>query len=409
MATTVNQSPASYTPCYSPQWFEATSNNIAFTNFTFTIICTDVITSATATYNIEQRLDTKLVFDASNFAKNYIKHYVPNNVYGFQKCTDAIRKIRVNIGESYGIPMTYQVSGVNTEYIVWNGALNYLDVPAYSSTDYVYKTSTANLKYLTSDVYPTLAGYYTSNKITYSGKSAYLYCLSSENNDFQSIRISTYNAAGNFLNYSDIANPYAAGTTYTDKLVCIDIGHKGLSGIASGLVTGTYPIITAAVDSYVVSDNAITTISKYTIGCENRFTPYVLHYLDKSGNFETMNFSKVSETTIEADKTYFRKNPYTMTSNTWAYSNFTANETTLSSSTTTKIKLNSDWLTEDQANFYKFIISSPTVYLDMGATIGLIPVKVNTKQWLVNKKWNNRTFSISLDIEYTHKNIYQNG
>ena len=66
-------------------------------------------------------------------------------------------------------------------------------------------------------------------------------------------------------------------------------------------------------------------------------------------------------------------------------------------------------MTEDEASKYRYLISSPKVYLDMGSTIGLIPVRVNTKQWVVNKKWNKRLYNVTIDIEYTHIDNYQNG
>jgi len=71
--------------------------------------------------------------------------------------------------------------------------------------------------------------------------------------------------------------------------------------------------------------------------------------------------------------------------------------------------LNSDWFSEEQIDAYRYLVSSPVVYMDMGSTIGLIPVKVNTNNYLVNKKFNNKLYNLTIDIEYTHKDIYQNG
>jgi len=415
MAVTVNQQPSSYQPVYSPLIFEATSTQIAQPNFTYTVKCTDLITSAVATYEVEQAPVTgELVFDASNFAKQYVKNYIPNNVYGFQKCTDAIRKIRVNIGETYGTTPTYY-AGSNIDFIVWNGCVEALSYPSYTSTDYVYKNSTNNYKYLTSDTYNTLNGWYTSNKVTYSGKSHFLYCLSSENNDLEFIRINAYDSSGNLLHYSDIANPYQTGTTYTDKLVCIDVGHKGLSNISAGLVTGTYPIITASVAYYDVIDaytNIVPTarqnVSRIYIGCEAKYDIYTLHYLDKKGNFETLHFPKKSEVNMSAEKTYYKQNPYTLSSNVWSYSTFAANERVLNSSSQKFYKLNTDWLTKELAGMYAHIINSPVVYVDLG-TSGLVPVIVSTNNLIIPNIGNREMKSIQVDMRYTFKDTWQNG
>lgn len=415
MAVTVHSTPATYTPCYNPQWFVASSTQVAQPNFTYTVVCTDLITSATATYQIEQRPDTKLVFDASNFSKNYVEHYIPNNVYGWQKCTDAIRKIRVNIGETYGTSPAY-ASGANNDFIVWNGVVKWLTFPDYDQTDFVYKNSTNNYKYLTSLRNPVGSTFYKPNGITYDDRSEFMYCLSSENNDLEFIRINAYDVNGNLIQYSDIANSYSVGSTYTDKLVCIDIGKKGLDNIASGSVTGSYPILPANCAYYDVIDaytNIVPTArqnyQRIYIGDECRYDVYTLHFLDKDGNFETIHFSKVSEITVQADKTYFRQNPYELTSNVWSYSTNTKNERVLNSTTTTRLKLNSDWFDETYVDAYRYLISAPVVYLDMGSTIGLIPVKVITGNYPVNKKFNKKLYNITLDIEYTHKDVYQNG
>jgi len=133
MAVTVNQQPSSYTPNYNPQKFEASSNQTAVADFVYRVICTDLITGTSQTYNIKQRpIYSELWFDAKVFTDQFIKNYIPNNAYGFQRCTDAIRKIRVNIGEYYSA--TY-FPGSNIDYIIWNGVARPLDWVYYSSTD----------------------------------------------------------------------------------------------------------------------------------------------------------------------------------------------------------------------------------------------------------------------------------
>lgn len=410
MAVTVYTTPAAYTPCYNGQWVTAVSSNVASTNFTYTVVCTDVITNETATYQIEQRPDTKVVFDGSTFAKNYIKNYIPNNVYGFQPCTDAIRKMQIRIGETYGSTPVLQLSGVNNDYYVWNGKVNYLDFPTYDYNDYVYNSNNENVKYLTT----------LEDKDTYEDKSLFLYALTSIANDIGLIRIKSYDAANTLLGTSDIVNPYVASVNYLEKYLALDIGKKGLDNIASGLVTGTYPILGANCTYYTVQDVStldsdglpyvqVTDLFTVTIQDECRYEPYIVHYLSKNGDYETINFSKVSETTVTADKTYFRKNPYELNSNVWEYSTFTAQETVLNSSATTRIRVNTDWLDETQANYHKYLVSSPSVYIDFGSTIGLIPVKVLTNNWVVNKKWNKRLYNVTIDLEYTFKETYQNG
>lgn len=414
MALTAYKQPYSYNPAFNKQSFDYLSTAIGNSDFLYRVICTDLITSGTQTYNIKQRPVTgELNFDASVFSKNYIKHYIPNNQYGWKRCTDAIRKIRVNVGEYYG--STYY-AGSNYDYIIWNGVARPLDWVYFDTTDYVYKNSTNNFKYITSDDYNTLTGWYTSNKVTYADRSHFLYVLSSENNDVEFIRINAYDSGGTLLHYSDIANPYSVGTTYTDKYVCIDVGHKGLTNIPSSQVTGTYPILTASVayydviDAYTnISPTARQNVSRIYIGCEPRHEVYTLHYLAKGGNFETLHFNKVSELRERAEKTTYRQNPNTLTNHVYKYGTDSKWERVLSSTGTENLILNTDWLTVDQVAFHREIVTSPLVYVDYGSTTGLVPVIVKTSDILVNKDWNNKMFGITLEVEPTYRNNYQHG
>lgn len=411
MSVTNYQQPDAYTPSDNPQDFVSLSNQIAVSDFTYRVICTDLITSETQTYNPKQwPSNGRLVFPARNFAKKYIRNYVPNNVYGFQLCVDAIRKIRVNVGEYYSAAY---VAGTNYEYIIWNGVLRALDWVDYDQTDFVYNHFTTNLKYLSS--LPASTGYLMGTRTTYSDTSLFIYVLSSQVFDFQALEIKTYNSAGTLLGTSEIANPYQGSATYTDKYVAIDIGHKGLTQIASGLVTGTYPIMTASVAYYLITDVTVTgsppavpstLIARVDVECEPVYDVYTLHYKAKSGNFETLHFSKLSEHTETIEKSYYRKNPNDLASNTYLYTKFTQWETALSSTGTDTFVINTDWLTPTQVAAHREIVSSKEVYIDYGSTIGLVPVKVLNNSILDNKSYNNKLFAIALNIEITAKNNY---
>lgn len=412
---TTNQQPSTYTPAYNGQWFESTSSNNNQPNFTYTVKCTDVITSEFVIYNQKKGLSNELVFDASNFSKNYIKHFVPNNQYGWQVCTDGVRQITVNIGETFGSNPVY-ASGADINFFVWNGVLKFLDFPTYNQADYVY-TNPAPFKYLFNGTPET--GYKMPRGTTYAGKSLYLYFLANVTNTFETLRVKSYDASGNLLGTSNINNTYFNDASYRNKYLSIDVGRKGFDNIASGAVTGTFPIIPVNCDYYILFDvnssagtppaGTEEAIRRIDILTECRYTVYTLQYLDTDGNFETLHCSKVSEVSVQSDKTAYKQTPYRLTGNTWAYDTFTSNEYTLNSTTTTRLKLNTDWMSEDEADKYRYLISSPKVYLDMGSTIGLIPVRVNTNQWIVNKKWNKRLYNVTIDIEYTHIDTFQNG
>jgi len=396
MAITVLAQPQAFMPVYDPAYWTASSTQTAQPNFEYTVVFTDLITSATITKPFKKRpSDNKLVFDSNFFAEAYTLNYVPNNVYGWQKCTDAIRKIRVNIGETYGTTPTYY-PGSNIDYIVWNGViLDKLELPTYNYTNYVYNSFTTNYKYL--------SNFYEHT--TYDDKSLFFYLLSTGSGDFGSLRIDTYDENNAFIATSYIANPYAASGTYTDKYLCIDVGHKGLSQISSGLVTGAYPIITASVARYelINMDNSAK-VMNVTIGCEAKCEPFVLQALFANGRYESVPFPKVSEINNETVKTTYSRNPYSLVSNVYKFSTFSGHEITLNSTTKVKLTLNTDWLTYEEIAMFAEIVDSASVYIDYGSTIGLVPVQVETSSYKKLKKWNsgNPYFQITVRQGYTN-------
>lgn len=398
MALTTYQQPAAYTPNYNPQRFKVLSNQTASSDFMYRVICTDIITGESQTYNIKHRPDNnQLWFDAKIFTDQFIKNYIPNNVYGFQPCTDAVRKIRVNIGEYYGA--TYY-AGSNYDYIIWNGVARPLDWVYFDYTDYVYELATNQVS-----LEQMATGF------TFSDKSEYLYFLGGATSP-QGIIVDTYDSGGTLIGTSTIANPYYSSTDYTKRYLAIDIGLKGLTNIPSALVTGAYPIITASVASYNVSDSypfLQTFYKEMTVLCEPRFTVYTIHYLANNGRFETLHFNKMSEFTEISEKTFYRQNPNAAYGTSWGYGLDAQWEKALSSTGQEQLLLNTDWLSEDQFIYHRQLFTSPVVYLDYGSTTGLVPVKVTTNSILVNKGFNKKNDGITIVVEPTYKNTYQHG
>lgn len=409
MAVTVSQQPEGYTPVYNEQVFVALSNQTAQPNFEYTVKVSDMITGVTKTFPVAKRPDDYLVWDAGEFARSYFDpdhHYIPMNVYGWQQAT-GIRKIRVNIGETYGAGTPVYTAGSNIDYIVWNGCLNFKDFPNYDPDDFVYRSDTiTNLVYLTQRF----------NDVTYPGRSNYFYALTAEAGDILNIQIETFDSAGVLIDTSTIDNPYEALTAYASKYLCIDVGHKGLSNIDAGQVTGAYPIITDDVASYTVVVNCITggppagnadTVRTYTVGCEPKFDVYTVHFLGMNGGFETINFSKRAEKENQVTKSTFRRDPHVFSAGTYTYSSATPQEYVLAVMEKETLKLSTDWLSQDQADLYKQIIKSGYAYLDTGDDEDFLALKVVTSSLRPHIRQNEKLYQLVIDFELAYVNTAQ--
>lgn len=408
MALTVNQDPAQITPAFNPQIFEVTSTNVANSGFLCVVVAEDSLTSSSQTYKIKQAPSSpfELKWDGYNFSRKFVKHYIPSAA-GWQVCTDGFRKIEVEFKEYYGSTLYPMSPPEITNYYVWNGVERTLDWVDYDVNDYLYKDGLS-------------ANHVTLNQFTrqktYEDSSLFLYFLATPDfanfSGINGIEIKTYDSNGTLLGTSTIANTYATSVNYYERYNCIDIGHKGLTNILAGDVVGTYPIITDQVAYYEIRDNGGLTADLYMtvdIECEPTFDVFTLHYVGKTGAFETIHMNKASEPLEIIEKTYYRQNPYTLSSNTWSYSKFSSHEKTSSSTGTEFYRLNSDWLTDEEVEVHRQLISSPLVYWDRGASIGLVPIKINTQSSAIVRPKNQKLYGITIEMELTVKNNYQHG
>lgn len=401
MAITITQQPQDYMPVMNPQIFSATSTQIAAANFQYTIDCTDLLSATTKRFMVPQRPDGSLVFDAASFARSFFEdHFIPINEYGFQR-SDSIRRILVNVGETYGTPAAY-VSGTNVYYYVWNSGVEWLAFPSYDQDTYLYNGSN---KVWLSNLLPDQ---------TFDNRSNYMTALTETSGDLPNIHITTFDANGNGVGGSDIANPYVSSTSYLEKYLVIDVGLKGLDNIDAGDVTGDYPIIPDNVAFYDVYTGTVLGgdfefVKRFYINCEPVYPVYTIHYLNYAGAFETIHFHKRSDTELRKETTTYKKNPNVLSGGVYGYSRSSATERVLSTRRTERLKLNTDWLDEDHVELHKQLLDSPVIYLDLGSEQDYAQVRLVTDTYKVNKRYNEKMFSLSMDFEYSHDNTRQDG
>ena len=403
MAITIQSSPTSPTPAYNENWVVATSNNTTQPNFYYTIVLTDVTNSYVFdTIKIKPDPNNKLVMDLQAYVQLLMVNYIPVNLYGWQKCTNATRKFRFNVGETYdvlGTPTYF--AGTNTDYIAWNAGVDKQFIAPYSPNYFCYDSSIPNLVYLT--ILPSK---------TYIDRSQYLYALCQENvGELNKIDVLTYNAAGSLLGNYTIDRPDAGTGLYSDNYVAIDVGYKGLLGITAPFVTvnsGSYPIITSNVASYVIKNGDTNDVIKnITIECNPKFEVYTLHYLKANGSYETLHCNLAATLSSSKTTTSFRKSGWSLISNVMTLDPALNTEKIQSVTIQDKLQLNSDWLTDAEFALHKDLFTSTDVRLDIGSLTTYKGVKVTQTSYTT--KNTDRLRNYQIDLDYTHQNFRQRG
>jgi len=414
MAITIHSEPndapySGYIPSYNNQWFVASSSQTLAANFKYTVVVTDMISNNTITESYSADPSGNIQFDASKFSELLMTNYIPINTSNFQ-LNPSIRLMRVNIGETYGSTPAYY-TGTDIDYYVWNGSLELLTFSQYDKDSYVFKlfNSTSPYNYDNPILLSDLA-----NDITYEDRSNYLYWMVQEGNtDLPKITVVAYDASGTQLTTNDITNTYNSSGTYTDNMVCIDVGKKGIDAIDPTWLSGAaYYDIVAPVGVELpynapTINYAYASIKRYTIKCSPRFDIYTLHYLSTTGAYETLHCSKVSELNSTKTSTTFKRSPWTNVSNVMTLDYSVAVEQPTIVNVQNGLKLNSDWVTKAELLKYKDLFSSPDVKLDLGTAQGYASVKVTNGTYV--SKNNDKLKNLTFDLLFTHNNQRQKG
>ena len=178
------------------------------------------------------------------------------------------------------------------------------------------------------------------------------------------------------------------GTTYNE---CYNIN------IADGY-TNDYDVnINAAGGNYIFNIKVI---------CEGLYDNYILHFLNKFGGFESMLFNKASKRSFNIEKKTYQQKPYRVSGSgivsvqdETSYAKMWQQKTTFASKFSEKLRVSTDWLTDDEYKWLYQLVVSPLVYLqDVDGTI--YPVQITNTNYDVNTHLQNKLSNLSLDLEF---------
>ncbi len=126
-----------------------------------------------------------------------------------------------------------------------------------------------------------------------------------------------------------------------------------------------------------------------------------LHWLNKLGGFEAYNFNKSSKKSENINRKQF-KSPLQI-----GYSTSERLKTNYNTTIGDSIQVNSDWISDELAEYFEQLMTSPVIYLERSAT-DLIAVNITNTNYQTKKFMDNRQmFNISFDIEYTYNRYRQ--
>lgn len=185
----------------------------------------------------------------------------------------------------------------------------------------------------------------------------------------------------------------------------VNIGIDGINAFMTG--TGS---VTDSTAYYIVTLASVLQPSqtiRVNLLCESKYEVYTVHFLNRWGGWETQDFTKRSNKSIEITKSDFGKLPYTISAAgvpEYYNSNNVYNETrsVYASQYKEKLTLNSDNLSDDEYIWLQDLVLSPMVFIEMdsGSDTYFIPCVITDTNYDIKKGVNEKTSNLIINIEF---------
>lgn len=407
MAVTILSQPGTHTPAYNNQFFVCSSGNTNQTNFRY--VATVTLGTDTIIEKINKRPDNgDLYFDPSSIVKSYVDNTFSRSSLNFAPQDDSIIYVTVGIGEEYGSPVSGFAATSGT-YYAWNAAYNTHDFQSYTYA------ATSIAKDL------TLAPSYTDT-INFNQK----YLLKTWHRGFSTrniryLTIDSYDSSGVSVQSAVIENAYYNVGPYKNNMITLNCSPYGFNGFDGTIVSKTFAgddVIPATTSYYILSFSSalppgVGNISSntYTVNIDTmcyKYDRYVLHFLNRLGNYDCFTFNLLSRNTSDKKTQEYKKSPFERVGTDYLYYNDTGDTLNYNTTITNKMVLNSDWISDAEATWLKDLFMSPDVKLE-DASGNLYAVKVTDTSYESKLKVNDKVFNLTVNIEYTYQDIRQRG
>ena len=232
----------------------------------------------------------------------------------------------------------------------------------------------------------------------------------------------TFNSAGSLGLYLDSSTIYSA----SDDIVTLSCNAPGLNGnylllyssggtivldiaYSSSVSTGT---ISQKTDHYYIelmTSGSSSTSESRLININSdcfRFDNIELYFFDRLGSIIPANFELQSYKTTNVSRSEYQTVLGDLSNGSWTYDSLDAGRRNINTTVIKQLVLNTNWLTESEAEYLQQLYSSPKVFIkEFGK---LWPVIVTTNSLPIPTKNNKKQIQYRIEIEYANADRIQN-
>jgi hypothetical protein len=381
MAINIISNPNSVVSAFNQMAFNVSSTQAGQTNFNFIAdVYVSGINTAVSRIAIPKQPSVNTCWiDASPILKNYVKNDFFNVNTNINYCEPNLNsrvKYYVQFGE------LYDVSGVPTIYD------NLRRFPTSGSNTAV--NSIFGFEQFNTNVWD---GYEVSG---FGFLTEIPERITIEQG--QELRLSFYdpNNVIRFLYVDGYSLDYVVANKVSGEFL-YNVNFKNLFGLNPIYRTiGTHTITLANNSNAPVKIITIEIVAKCS-----KFDTIRLHWLNNLGGWDSYNFTKQSLKSMDIDRKQFKK------MQSINYSKSDRLKTNYNTTITDKLQINSDWISDEMADWFQGLLTSPIVYLERGAD-NFIAVNITNSNYLIQQYLNARKLhNLQLDIEYSYNRYSQ--
>ena len=131
--------------------------------------------------------------------------------------------------------------------------------------------------------------------------------------------------------------------------------------------------------------------------CENTYTDFELHYLNRKGGYDSFTFSGKSQQNTDIKKNFAKYNTRTIGASSITHKTYAQRKRAFHTSTMDKFKLSSRLLKDFEVEGLEDLVSSPEVYWKNDGNF--VSVNVTNNSYRHSKSENGEVYSMELEIE----------
>lgn len=355
MAYSLQQSPGEYTPAFNPLTFVTRETDTAITGAAnFRYLC-EVLVGGSVVAKLKAPIrygsaNNEAVFNITEILASYVgTDFTPPSASAIAR-QPRIVEWSARFGYESGSGVVTETTGVvnfNNKFS-WAACLPIYDYPTFLPADYLIASGgTAGAKFLntlrTRKVQPSelhtlhaLFGTDTANKV---------------------FEFKAYGPTGSLLDTETKTHTYASTA---DRLLGVDCTFEDI-GFSVGWPDVSYYTVQCWPSGYTGKASETYRFDLYQ-EC-SKYDPVTLHFLNTLGGFDSFTFTKRTVERINADKKTYERDPFTYSAGAYSYNLKTGGVANYSTSLTEEWELNTDWITDNEAQLIEQLEFSPVVYM----------------------------------------------